>query len=70
MINLGLIRILTTWDDNWMAVTADGNRSALLEHMYGNRDKRWMRDIDPRENEPVMKWDPDISQRLRSFHIL
>ena len=53
-----------------MAVTADGNRRALLEHMYGNRDKRWMRDIDPRENEPVMKWDPDISQRLRSFHIL
>lgn len=31
MINMGSWK-LTTWDDGWTAVTADGRRSAQFEH--------------------------------------
>ena len=52
----------TTWDDNWTAVTADGKRSAQFEHTV-LVTKDGCKILTARENEPVMKWDPDLLQR-------
>ena len=61
MINLGLYQD-TTWYDNWTAVTADGKRSAQFEHAV-LVTKDGCEILTARQNEPVMKWDPDLVQR-------
>ena len=61
MINLGSYQD-TTWDDNWTAVTADGKRSAQFEHTV-LVTKDGCEILTARQNEPVMKWDPDLVQR-------
>mmetsp|Transcript_8228 Transcript_8228/g.16737 ORF Transcript_8228/g.16737 Transcript_8228/m.16737 type:complete len:129 (+) Transcript_8228:197-583(+) len=61
MINLGHYDD-TTWGDNWTAVTRDGKRSAQFEHTI-LVTKDGCEILTARENEPVMKWDPDLVQR-------
>mmetsp|Transcript_23616 Transcript_23616/g.50543 ORF Transcript_23616/g.50543 Transcript_23616/m.50543 type:complete len:412 (-) Transcript_23616:118-1353(-) len=61
MINLGSYADLT-WGDNWTAVTSDGKRSAQFEHTV-LVTKDGCEILTARENEPVMKWDPDLIQR-------
>ena len=61
MINLGHSAD-KTWEDNWTAVTTDGKRSAQFEHTILVTDTGY--DIlTARENEPVMKWNPDLINR-------
>eukprot|EP00586_Coscinodiscus_wailesii_P008031 CAMPEP_0172522170 /NCGR_PEP_ID=MMETSP1066-20121228/292979_1 /TAXON_ID=671091 /ORGANISM="Coscinodiscus wailesii, Strain CCMP2513" /LENGTH=246 /DNA_ID=CAMNT_0013305145 /DNA_START=619 /DNA_END=1359 /DNA_ORIENTATION=- len=61
MINLGNSGD-TTWGDNWTAVTTDGKRSAQFEHTFLVTETGY--DIlTMRDNEPVMTWNPDLSQR-------
>jgi methionyl aminopeptidase len=61
MINLGAPGD-KTWDDNWTAVTTDGKRSAQFEHTILVTEKGF--DIlTARDNEPVMKWNPDLVTR-------
>mmetsp|Transcript_18946 Transcript_18946/g.24379 ORF Transcript_18946/g.24379 Transcript_18946/m.24379 type:complete len:414 (+) Transcript_18946:88-1329(+) len=61
MINLGTSGD-RTWDDNWTAVTADGKRSAQFEHTILVTDSGF-EILTARENEPVMKWNPELSSR-------
>eukprot|EP00578_Thalassiosira_sp_NH16_P024195 CAMPEP_0181101586 /NCGR_PEP_ID=MMETSP1071-20121207/13838_1 /TAXON_ID=35127 /ORGANISM="Thalassiosira sp., Strain NH16" /LENGTH=412 /DNA_ID=CAMNT_0023184457 /DNA_START=89 /DNA_END=1327 /DNA_ORIENTATION=+ len=61
MINLGSYDDVT-WGDNWTAVTRDGKRSAQFEHTV-LVTKDGCEILTARENEPVMKWDPDLNQR-------
>jgi methionyl aminopeptidase len=61
MINLGQPTDCT-WDDNWSAVTTDGKRSAQFEHTILVTETGF--DIlTAREDEPVMKWNPDLINR-------
>ena len=61
MINLGSCDDIT-WGDNWTAVTRDGKRSAQFEHTV-LVTKDGCEILTARENEPVMRWDPDLIQR-------
>jgi methionyl aminopeptidase len=61
MINLGAYDDMT-WGDNWTAVTRDGKRSAQFEHTV-LVTKDGCEILTARNNEPVMKWDPDLVQR-------
>ena len=61
MINLGSANDVT-WGDNWTAVTSDGKRSSQFEHTVVVTDAG-CEILTARENEPVMKWNPDITCR-------
>ena len=62
MINLGSQQDVT-WDDNWTAVTIDGQRSAQFEHTILVTETGF--DIlTAREDEPVMLWDAAKNTRL------
>lgn len=61
MINLGVPGDCT-WADNWTAVTADGKRSAQFEHTVLVTDSG-CEILTARDNEPVMTWNPDVSNR-------
>lgn len=61
MINLGVPGD-KTWDDNWTAVTRDGQRSAQFEHMILVTETGY-EILTARENEPVMTWDASKNDR-------
>jgi len=61
MINLGVPGD-TTWNDNWTAVTTDGKRSAQFEHTVLVTETG-CEILTQRDDEPVMKWNPEISLR-------
>lgn len=61
MINLGSPGDFT-WGDNWTAVTTDGKRSSQFEHTILVTDTGYDL-LTGRENEPVMKWNPDLNSR-------
>ena len=61
MINLGTSGD-RTWNDNWTAVTSDGKRSAQFEHTLVVT-KNGYDILTARDNEPVMQWKPELSQR-------
>jgi len=61
MINLGNSSDVT-WGDNWTAVTTDGKRSSQFEHTVVVTETG-CEILTARENEPIMKWNPDISFR-------
>ena len=61
MINLGVPGD-KTWGDNWTAVTTDGKRSAQFEHTILVTESGYEL-LTGRNNEPVMKWDPDLINR-------
>jgi methionyl aminopeptidase len=61
MINLGQSSD-RTWDDNWTAVTADGKRSAQFEHTILVTETGY-EILTARDNEPVMKWTPELNYR-------
>jgi methionyl aminopeptidase len=61
MINLGRPQDFT-WQDDWTAVTVDGKRSAQFEHTVRVTETGY-EILTAREDEPVMKWNKDLSQR-------
>eukprot|EP00980_Cylindrotheca_fusiformis_P015413 scaffold4335_cov119-Cylindrotheca_fusiformis.AAC.16 len=61
MINLGKSGDVT-WGDNWTAVTTDGQRSAQFEHTVLVTESG-CEILTARDNEPVMKWNPDLINR-------
>ena len=61
MINLGNPGD-KTWDDNWTAVTTDGQRSAQFEHTLVVTETGYEL-LTARENEPVMVWNAELNQR-------
>lgn len=61
MINLGTAGD-RTWGDNWTAVTTDGKRSAQFEHTLVVTETGHEL-LTARENEPVMTWNPDLTNR-------
>lgn len=61
MINLGT-SMDRTWDDNWTAVTSDGQRSAQFEHTILVTETGF-EILTARENEPVMSWQPELNTR-------
>lgn len=62
MINLGSAGDCT-WNDNWTAVTTDGKRSAQFEHTVVVTETG-CEILTARENEPVMTWKPEVTNRL------
>jgi methionyl aminopeptidase len=61
MINLGSYSD-RTWDDNWTSVTSDGQRSSQFEHTFLVTETGY-EILTARENEPVMRWDPQLNTR-------
>ena len=61
MINLGTYQD-TSWGDNWTAVTTDGKRSAQFEHTVLVTDTG-CEILTARDEEPVMKWKPELNHR-------
>lgn len=62
MINLGKNYQDLTWDDNWTAVTVDGMRSSQFEHTLLVTESGYDL-LTARDDEPVMKWNPELNQR-------